>query len=226
MGTGPITYEIIKPDNFSGTLNLVNGSINGQSYNLGFYKITINAKNIYGVDTKTLNITVLESVKITNTNLQISNKFGSQFSYAIESSGALPKTYSVVGIPAGITLIGNVMNGVFVSSGTYSMTLIVSGATTSDSKILNVVVGDIPVITSSGEISVDEYSEINYTITSSPISGVTYNVIGTLPKGLRFSVNTITGTSISTGIFNVTLKATNSFGTSTKELIITIYQTV
>lgn len=223
-GTYPISYEIIKPSNYSGYLELKNNTIIGVSNNLGFYNIDIKAKNIYGIDTKKLEIIVIEPVKITNTNLNVYNKFGTQFSYTIESSGTLPKTYSIPILPSGLTLIGNSINGIFASSGDYSITLIVSGATNSDSKILTVSVGSVPIITSSGEITIQEYSELTYTITSSPSNDVIYNVIGILPKGLRFSDNMITGTPIDTGIYNVTLKATNYFGENTKTLKITVYQ--
>lgn len=222
-GTGPISYEIIKPSNFNGNLELKNGTISGISNNLGFYNIEIKAKNIYGIDTKKLSITVIEPVKITNTNLNIYNKFGTQFSYAIESSGTLPKTYSVPILPSGLSLIGNTIGGIFTSSGDFNMTLIVSGSTSSDSKILYVTVGSAPIITSSGNISINAYSGVTYTITSSPSVGVIYNVIGILPRGLRFSGNIITGTPMTSGIFNVTLKATNNFGENTKMLKITIY---
>ncbi len=223
-GTGPISYEIIKPSNYNGNLELRNNTIVGISNNLGFYNIDIKAKNIYGIDTKKLEIIVIEPVKITITNLDIYNKFGTQFSYTIESSGSLPKAYSVPFLPSGLTSIGNSISGIFTSSGNYNITLIVSGATNSDSKILTVTVDSAPIITSSGDITIQEYSELNYTITSSPSNDVVYNVIGILPKGLRFSDNMITGIPIVTGIYNVTLKATNYFGENTKTLKITVYQ--
>lgn len=225
-GTGPITFEIIKPLNYVGSLDLINnGKMTGKSSNLGYYNITLKAKNIYGVDTRTLKLIVSESVEITNTNLDVYNKSGSTFSYKIESSGSLPKNYSTSTLPSGITLSGNSLNGVFAASGVYNITLIVSGTTTSNSKILSVTVGSSPIITSDGEITIEEYSGLTYNITSSPSSGVTYNVIGILPKGLRFNVNKIEGIPIITGIYYVTLKATNNFGESTKSLKITIYQT-
>lgn len=223
-GTGPITFELVKPSNFNGSLNLTNnGTITGLSNNLGFYNIDIIAKNIYGIATQKLGIIVIEPVEITNTNFNVYNKFGTNFSYTIESSGTLPKTYSVSVLPSGITLTGNILSGTFISEGTYSMILIVSGTTSSDSKNLSVVVGSAPIITSSGEISINAYSASTYTITSSPSVDVIYNITGILPRGLRFSTNIITGTPMTSGIFTVTLKATNNFGENTKKLKITIY---
>ena len=85
--------------------------------------------NDYGFDTKNLILMILENVEITNTNLNVSNLLGTQFSYSIESTGDLPKSYSITPIPAGILLINNIISGTFTSIGTYIISMGVSGST-------------------------------------------------------------------------------------------------
>ena len=103
------------------------------------------------------------------------------------------------------------------------MTLTVYNSTSTDSEILTIVSGDSPVITSSGEVINEQYSNFNYVVTSNPISGVTYNLIGILPEGLLFSIDTISGIPIYDGEYDLKIKATNAFGTTLKDLKIIIY---
>ena len=225
-GTVPVRFIFTKPANYNGYLKLQSGNtIMGQLSNAGTYNISFNASNNYGSDTKTLTLTVLEPVKITNTIFQVYNKIGVPFTYTILSTGTLPKIYSIVDLPSSLSLNGNIISGTFTPEDlqTYSMTMIVSGTTTSDAKVLTVNIGDNPIITSPGESSGEAYSYLAYTITSIP-SGVSYYVIGILPNGLFFSVDTISGTPTTPGISSVSLKASNSFGETIKQLIFSIYE--
>ena len=222
---GTATLQFIRPSNYNGTLQLQNGNtINGQSTSDGVYNIVFKAMNNNGIDTRVLVLTISEPVKITNTTFKVSNKIGSQFSYTILSEGSFPKDYYVTPIPSGITLNNNVLSGIFLSAGTYNMSMTVTGLTNSDTKNLIVNVGNPPIITSSDNISSEQHVYFMYEITSTPDSGVTYNIIGSLPEGLSFKVNKITGKPKKTGVKNVTIKAINSFGQTTKNLSITIYQ--
>jgi len=225
-GTISISYQFVAPNNYDGYINIQNVNvINGQISKPGVYNITITASNNYGTDTKQLVLTVLDPVKITNTNLIVYNIIGSQFFYTIESSGALPKIFSIPDIPGILSLNNNIITGTFTTIGTYNMTMIVSGTTSSDSKILTVTTGILPIITSPGEISNEENYDFIYTITSNTDS-VVYNVIGILPDGLSFSDDKITGSPTTSGVYNVTLKVTNPFGSSTKNLMITIFKMI
>jgi hypothetical protein len=219
-GTLPFKYEF-SSNNFNGELTLNNNILSGKTNNSGIYNIIIKVTNKCGYDQKTLTLTVQDAVKIINSNLNVNNKIGTYFSYPIETSGDSPKTFDVLNLPAELTRTNNVISGIFSSVGTYNMTLIVSGTTTSDSKQLTVNVGNVPIIDSPSEIYCQQYSGLTYTITP---SGVTYNIIGILPEGLKFSVDTISGTPIYTGITNLKMKATNPYGTTLKDLKITIYK--
>jgi len=221
-GTTPIIYQYNKPTNYNGQLSLNINTLTGKSYSSGNYNVTIRAINNFGIDTKELNLIILENYEITNTNLNIYNKLDTQLYYSINSTGDLPKEYYATNLPSGITLSGNILSGTFVTSGIYDMIIGVTGATGSDSKNLLITVGTQPIITSSSSIVGEENSGFTYTITSTQ-TGVTYNVFGDLPKGLTFKLDTISGLPTDSGIYYVTLSAINAFGQSTRKLTITIY---
>lgn len=221
-GTLPITFQFIKPSNYVGDLYLKNTShIIGSVSQLGIYNITIKAINAYGSYTKNLILTIADPIRIINTNLIVNNKLGSNFYYSIESSGSLPKTYSMSGNPSGLSLDDNIISGIPLSVGTYNINIGVSGITTSDSKTLVLNVGTSPIITSSGIATGPVNSYFEYNILP---SGVNYSISGSLNDGLTFKDNKIDGIPTTVGSRTVTIKAVNAFGQSTKNLTITIYQ--
>ena len=153
----------------------------------------------------------------------MSSKIGTKFFYTIEATGSEPKTYGVTGLPPELTISNNIISGTFITTDTYNMVITVSNLTSSESKDLIISSGLSPILTSPGQVISEQYSNFSYILRSSP-SGVTYSVIGILPEGLRFSVDTISGVPIYSGTWNPTIKATNSFGENSKELVITIYE--
>lgn len=222
-GTAPLFFEVIKPTNYDGTLSIQNDSIlSGMTNYGGIYNIIINVRNNYGSYTKNLTLNILDPIKITNTNLQVYGKVGSQFNYAIESTGNPPKIFNVTGLPPELTLTNNMISGIFISESTSILNITVSGTTSSDTKEVIVTSGSAPIITSSGVASCIQYSGFTYTITSIP-SGITYNIIGILPERLQFSIDTISGVPIYDGSYDLKIKATNPFGTTLKNLTIAVY---
>ena len=229
-GSVPITFKFIKPSNYTGILSLQNVSIiNGKSTSIGTYNIEFTATNSYGSDTRNLVVSIYDIVTITNTNLQTYNKFGTVFSYSIESSGLPPKAYSVSGLPPELSLNNNIITGTFLSAGTYNMIMTVDGLTSSDSKSLTIYVDSVPIITSAGNISIEENSYYIYDLTAyslNDINGINIkNIIsGSLPKGMTLTSNRITGSPLETGIFNVNIISSNAIGQSSKQLSITVYK--
>lgn len=223
-GTTPIDFAVVQPSTYFGSLVLKNiNIINGQTSTPGVYNVKFLATNDYGTDVKFLTLSITEPTKITNTSLSVYSRIGSQFYYTIESSGSQPKIYDVPEIVAlGLDLTDNIISGIFDTSGIYTMTLIVSGTTQSDATTLTVNTGEAPIITSDGEWIPEQNKYYSYTITST--SNANYNVIGILPQGLSFSVDTISGNPIQQGEYYVTLMATNPYGEDSKDLKITVYQ--
>jgi hypothetical protein len=223
-GTLQLEYDYTKPTNYIGELMIYHNSISGTTSESGIYNIDFKVSNDYGFDSKKLVLSIYEPVKITNTNLIVNNKFGSDFTYTIESIGS-DITYNVHNIPSGIILTENTLSGIFITGGTYIMNINISGTTGYDSKLLTVNVGVPPIITSSGQISCQQYSGLTYNITPS-VSDTVYTIIGLLPKGLQLTksgdIYSITGSPTESGIFNVKIKAKNPNGETKKNLAIII----
>jgi len=221
-GTFPIKYEIIPPSNYTGTIGINLNKISGVTSMNGVYNFTYSAINYYGSASKDLVLTVVEYVKITNTNLIINSSFGSNITYQILSNGN-PISYDAKSLPDGLSINHStgVISGICNSTGSTISDISASGLTGSDSKPLSINSGYYPIISSSGSVSGSPYTQFSYVILSND-SKSTYKIIGNLPSGLNFSNNTISGTPNSPGITNVSIKAINSFGESTKNLTITI----
>ena len=219
-GTDPIRFEMI-PD-ISGPISLTGNLITGFSGLDGHFNIILKAINSYGFDTKTLVVEIKEPPKIIS-SLVATCKKSNLFTYKILSSGASPKTYSVTGLSAGLSLNGDIISGTPLTSGVYNISLTVTNSYGTDTKILVLTVGTPPIITSSGSVTASEGDDFTYTITSSGgyPTDIKYSVTGTLQEGLSSSNYLITGNP-AYGIKTVTLHASNLFGESTKQLTINI----
>ncbi len=144
-----------------------------------------------------------------------SNNYETSFSQRVAT---IPSTYSGQAvrirflysvIPGGSSFIFN-----FDTAGWYLDLL----------EVTNVIVGGTsptPDINSPTTASGIVGTQFNYQITAS--NGPTsYAVVGTLPPGLVFSGSTISGTPTLAGTYPVTIRATNSGGTGSATLTITI----
>lgn len=220
-GSIPINLQYV-PINYEGNLELTyDNKLSGKTSVAGIYEITLRATNNYGFDIKTLILTILDPVKIINTDLLVYNKIGTIFNYTILTSGTPPIIYNVINIPPNLTLTNNIISGVFSSGGTgatYNMTIVVSGTSNSDSKDITLITGSVPIITSSGDVECEQYADFTYTVTSTGTLPITYNILGIMPTGLQFKVDTISGIPIYDGIYNLKIKATNAYGESIKDL--------
>jgi Putative Ig domain len=109
----------------------------------------------------------------------------------------------------------SLQNGVSVSAAGSAITTTTTGGTLT-------VVGPSPVITSSGSASGTVGSPFSYQITATN-SPTSYGA-GTLPSGLSINTSTgvISGTPTAAGTTQVTVSATNSHGTGSETVTITI----
>src|SRR5438552_7448193 len=149
---------------------------------------------------------------------------GVAFTYQIVASNC-PTSYNATGLPSGLTVNTStgLISGTPTTAGTYSVTISATNSGGTGSATLTLTIDPAkPVITSSltatGQVGVAFSYQI--TATNNPTS---YNATG-LPAGLTVNPSTgvISGTPTTTGIYSVTISATNSGGTGTATLIITI----
>ena len=151
---------------------------------------------------------------------------GTAFSYQIVGSNN-PTSFNATGLPAGLVVNTStgVISGTPTAVGTTNVTIsaINSGGTGSATLAITIAQAP-PVIASALTASGVSGTSFNYQITAT--NSPTSFTASTLPAGLTFSTSTgkISGTPTATGSTSVTIGATNSGGTGTATLVITVAQ--
>jgi len=234
-GSNPITYNATNlPAGL--TFNSGTHTISGTVAAAGTYNITLSADNSVGTDTKTLVLTIGApgTPPVITSPLTASATAGQPFSYTITATGtntlACPLTFTTSTLPAGLSLqAGNVIGGSPSVSGNFDITLTATNCNGQNVKYLSLTIaaaGVAPTITSALTANGTAGTAFTpYTVTATGTAPITLNSVN-LPAGLSYDAVThqITGTPTTPGTTDVTLTASNTYGTDTKTLVITIAQ--
>jgi len=226
-GTEPITYTATNlPPGL--TFNSSTHTISGTPTTAGEYNVPLTADNFMGTDTKTLvfTITLPTAPPVITSSLTASTPVNQSFTYTVTASGTGPITYNATNLPVGLSFDTGThqITGTPTTAGTYNIALTATNSAGSDTKTLVLTVGSPPTITSPlTATGIVGTQFTTYTITATGSGPITYDAVN-LPGGLTYNPNnhTINGTPINTGLTNVTLTATNSYGSDVKILEITI----
>ena len=164
-----------------------------------------------------------------------SGAVGTALTFAVTTSGSPAATVTETGaLPAGLTFTAGT-NGTATLAGTptvggsYPVTLTATNAAGTATQAFTLVVGQLPVITSTATATATVSTTFSKTLTATGYPVPTMTVTG-LPAGLVFTANTSGGGTIARtptgpgGTFTVTVKATNSVGTATQSLVLTVRQ--
>jgi hypothetical protein len=206
------------------TINTSTGKITGKPTTAGIYQVTLSATNAGGTGTATLVITVGP--------FTATGTVGVAFSYQIPATGS-PTSYNATGLPAGLTV--DTFTGVI--SGTpaagsdagspYSVTISAtygagSSAITGSGTLTLTINPAPPVITSADTATGTVGTAFSYQITATN-NPTSFSATG-LPPGLTVKTSTglISGTPTTSGIYPVTISATNVSGTATATVVMTI----
>ena len=155
-----------------------------------------------------------------------SGTVGVAFSYQITADQAIPPGgWGATGLPAGLTVNTNtgLISGTPTAAGTYSVTISATNANGTGTATLTLTINaPPPVITSPGTATGTVGVAFSYQITATN-NPTSFNATG-LPGGLTVNTTTglISGTPTTAGTYPVTITATNSRGTGTSTLVITI----
>ena len=212
------------------TLNAFTGAIAGTPTAAGVSNVVINATNSTGTGSATIKITVAlaSAAPIITSPITAPGTVGTPFiTYVIAASGS-PTSYAATGLPAGLSInaLTGAINGTPTAAGTATVTLSATNSTGTGTATLTITVAAAnvaPVITSASTASgLLGTPLVTYLVSATGLPS-SYGASG-LPAGLSFNTLTgaINGTPTVSGTFVVTLSATNTTGTTSKVLTLTI----
>jgi len=209
-------------------LTYASPNVTGSVATPGVYNIALGASNTAGSDSKTLVLTVTAPTTvvapIVTSPLTASIVAGASFSYTVTGSNS-PTSLTATGLPAGLTYASPNVTGSIATPGVYNIALGASNTAGSDNKTLVLTVTApttvvVPVVTSPLTTTGIAGMPLSYTITGSN-SPTSFTASG-LPAGLTFTSPNVTGTVATPGVYNLTVRATNSAGTDSKTLVLTV----
>jgi len=206
------------------------GIITGTPTAAGTTAVVLSATNGTGTGSATLTITVAPAGVapiITNNPLSAAGTVGTPFSFTITASGT-PTSYSASPLPAGLSIVAatGAITGTPTAVGTTSVLLGATNSTGTGNATLTITIaaaGVAPIITNNqSSAGATVGVPFSFTIAASGLP-TSYSASG-LPPGLSLNSATgaISGTPTTSGNFLVTLGATNSTGSGTTTLALTV----
>jgi hypothetical protein len=145
------------------------------------------------------------------------------FSFTVLAANS-PTSFAAVNLPAGLTINSStgIISGIPTSYGVFAAMVSATNAAGTGNATLTITIDSLPGITSSVTAAGKVGTAFDYTVTASHIP-TSYGA-ALLPEGVIINTvsGLISGTPITSGIYAATISATNSIGTSTTGLTITI----
>lgn len=226
-GDGPTGYSVLGTLPPGVSVDTSTGLISGTLTQSGTFNVTVRATNPGGTGTKALAITIAPTVPVFTSANSASGTGGQAFSFQLAAT-YFPTSFSLVSgtLPSGVSLDTStgLISGTPTQSGTFNVTVGATNGIGTGTQALTITIGLVtPVITSSASASGLGGQAFAYLITASNLPS-SFGVIGTLPNGVTVNPTTglISGTPTESGTFNVTVTATNTAGTGSQALAITI----
>ena len=228
LGTGsPTSFNATNmPAGLS--INTSTGALTGTVTTAGTYSIAINATNVWGTAANTLVLTVNPPAPAINSTLTASASTTSAFSYQITATNS-PTSFNATGLPTGLsvdTTLG-VISGTPTQVGIFNVTISATNVTGTGSAtlVLTVTTPGAPAISSATTATGSAGTAFSYSIVANN-APTGYAATG-LPPGLTLNTTSgvISGTPTTSGVYYVSLTATNQAGSGASTVSITIYQT-
>ena len=194
----------------------------------GIYSIFVGGGNNGGSDIGNYGVNLAiraAALPVITSSLNKTGTTGEDFSYTITATNA-PTIYGAEGLPSGLsfTTSTGVISGIPTTAGNSSISITATnndGATGSATLLMSIT-PPVPLINSPASANGTFGSSFNYQITASR-APTSFGAVG-LPAGISVDSSTgiISGTPTQSGLFASTISATNSHGTGSRSLEITI----
>jgi len=230
-GTDPITYNATNLPNGL-TYNAATHTISGTPTTAQEKNVNLTADNMVGTDNKILVFSIINAgtAPVITGHLTAKTTVNQPFSYTITAIGSTPITYNATNLPNGLSFNATTheITGIPTSTGIFNVPLTAGNSYGTDAETLVITVGAPPVITSALVASATTGQQfIGYTVTATGNPTIDFDAAN-LPAGLNFSTenHNINGTPSMAAVVNVTLTATNEYGSDSKVLVITILDPV
>ncbi len=178
-----------------------------------------------GFNINYVNFVAIPAAPVVSSAASASGIAGAAFTYTITASNT-PSSFSATTLPAGLTVNAStgVINGTVATPGTYNITVSATNAGGTGTKAVTLTINaPAPVISSAATASGTTGAAFTYSITAS--NAPSSFSASPLPAGLTVNASTgiVSGTPTTAGTYTVTAAATNSTGTGTKQVTITIH---
>ncbi len=196
-------------------VSLVGDVLSGTPTEPGTYTIDVTATNGINPDaTQTFTLTVTGDAPTITSVDSVSVVATNSFSHTFTAVGNPTPTLSYVPgtLPAGVSLVGDVLSGTPTTPGTYTIDVTATNGVSPDAAqtFTLTVTGDAPTITSVETLYMEQEGFLSHTFTATgnPTPTLAYSAIN-LPPGLTLTGNTISGYAHLSGTYGVTVTATN-----------------
>lgn len=231
-GTLPNNLTFVDNGNGTGTLSGTPATGTGKSY-----AITFKATNTSGSGTQAFTLNVDEAPKITSVNNATFTE-NTSMSFTVTTSGFPAAGISETGsLPSGVALADNgngtaTLSGTPASgtSGSYPITITANnGISPNGTQSFTLTVNAAPVFTSSTSTTFTVGASGTFTVSASGNPTPSISTTNTLPSGVTLADNgngtaTLSGTPAtgSGGVYNITIKATSTSGTTNQSFTLTV----
>lgn len=152
---------------------------------------------------------------------------GVAFSYTITADGEPTITFSVTGLPSGLSLSGSTISGTVATLGTYYVVLTATNGLGSNVQTLALTVITPPEVAPNitSTLTLTAYAGVpwSYQVTTDSGFTVTYSLAPVVLSGTNISSGgLVTGDFADTGTYSVPITVTNEYGSTTATLVVTV----
>jgi hypothetical protein len=201
-----------------------NGVLSGTPTVTGSFPISFTATNSAGFSAQGFTLTVNSKPAITSAS-KATFTVGTAGSFTVTATGSPTPTIAESGaLPTGVTFSGGVLSGTPTQGGVYPITFTATNGVGSGAvQSFTLTVDSPPAITSANNATFGEGASNTFTVTATGTPAPTITRWGNLPDGVRLSNGVLSGIPTQSGIYEITLTASNGIGNpSTQQFTLTV----